>query len=394
MLGQQDGKHTVATITVYFHPARTRGSMLQALICALLAFAYAAFISIASMVVSVFFQDSVHLVTLGYVIVLLVFCGGGLGFIGWVKQRFGDPLVNVACSLASLAIITVLTKEGAVQNGDLSFAKISQVLEMLVMGVVATMAVCFLVYPLSAKDKLRQEVIRGTDSLSDILEIITESFLYRSSDPLEERSLQDALSRSRRVYTDMEKFLWEAKLEHYVLGTERQYLLEKEVVHSVAILAQSLGGLRIAAALQSDLLRQTYQRANPETPNGSLFAPENRSMFSPFSPSPKNTCVESPLFRSAASPISAQEAITGPASSASNTDPIDTYDFTPPQSPADIVEHFIFHLGPSMVRFGLQSIQHLTDIQFNIEITIVYFKRDPRSATLWARTGFQSGCEQ
>ncbi|KAL8658644.1 MAG: hypothetical protein Q9226_000859 [Calogaya cf. arnoldii] len=30
MLGQQDGKHMVATITVYFHPARSQGSMFEA----------------------------------------------------------------------------------------------------------------------------------------------------------------------------------------------------------------------------------------------------------------------------------------------------------------------------------------------------------------------------
>lgn len=38
--------------------------------------------------------------------VLIVFIGGGLGFVGWFKQRYNAPLVSVSCSLASLAIIT------------------------------------------------------------------------------------------------------------------------------------------------------------------------------------------------------------------------------------------------------------------------------------------------
>ncbi|EER39196.1 conserved hypothetical protein [Histoplasma capsulatum H143] len=116
-LGRQDGKHMVATITVYFHPARTRGSMILATMHAFLAFIYATFISVASMGISLFFEDKLDLLPLGNAIVLLVFCGGGLGFVGWVKLRRADPLANVACSLASLAIITVLTKEGAVQQG-------------------------------------------------------------------------------------------------------------------------------------------------------------------------------------------------------------------------------------------------------------------------------------
>ena len=38
--------------------------------------------------------------------VLIVFIGGGLGLVGWFKQRYNAPLVSVSCSLASLAIIT------------------------------------------------------------------------------------------------------------------------------------------------------------------------------------------------------------------------------------------------------------------------------------------------
>src|ERR1700678_157746 len=104
-----------ATITVYFHPARSAGSMEEAALLGVAAFCYALFISVSSMAVSVLCETQLGMIELGYALVLIVFCGGGLGFIGWLKQRFSTPLVNVACSLASLAIITVLTKENAVQ---------------------------------------------------------------------------------------------------------------------------------------------------------------------------------------------------------------------------------------------------------------------------------------
>lgn len=112
LLGQQDGKHMVATITVYFHPARSKGSMVEAILCAAVAFLYAVFICFSSMAVSIFFGRTLDLIVLGHVVVLVTFCGGGLGLVGWTKQRLGHPLVNVSCSLTSLAIITVLTKEG------------------------------------------------------------------------------------------------------------------------------------------------------------------------------------------------------------------------------------------------------------------------------------------
>ena len=53
LLGHQNGKHLVATITVYFHPARTQGSMYKALICAFVAFIFAAVLSLSSMWVTI-----------------------------------------------------------------------------------------------------------------------------------------------------------------------------------------------------------------------------------------------------------------------------------------------------------------------------------------------------
>ena len=92
LLGNQDGKHMVATITVYFHPARSKGSMIEAIMCAVIAFLYAVFISFSSMGVSILFGRTLDLLVLGHIIILIVFCGGGLGFVGWIKQRLGHPL--------------------------------------------------------------------------------------------------------------------------------------------------------------------------------------------------------------------------------------------------------------------------------------------------------------
>jgi hypothetical protein len=93
-LGHSDGKHMVATVIVYFHPARSLGSMVEATLLALCAFLYAAVVSLASMAVSMFFGHH-HLLVVGHAIVLIVFCGGALGLVGWTKQKLGNPLVNV-----------------------------------------------------------------------------------------------------------------------------------------------------------------------------------------------------------------------------------------------------------------------------------------------------------
>ncbi|RHZ60374.1 FUSC family protein [Aspergillus thermomutatus] len=364
-LGHQDGKHVVATVTVYFHPARSQGSMYKALICALLAFLYAAFISLTSMCVSMFFQDTLDMRAVGHAVVLIVFCGGGLGFIGWTKQRFSDPLVNVACSLASLASITVLTKEGAVQSGDLSFTKVVQVLKMVIMGVTAAMAVSFLIFPISARKKLRSNLATVTETLAIMLALITDSFLSGSEEELQTAEFLDAAERHKKAYAQLDKLVREAKLEHFVAGTEKEYRLEKNLVRWVQDITHNMGGLRSAASLQFQLLKQSTLadpvpgRGQENTPNGNNHVPSS----SPYSSHGQSTPLESIEERPE------QELGEGEAAAEDDLRPNeDQFDPNLTRDDESSVEHtlrpedlfalFISHLGPSMrsLAFTLKEI--------------------------------------
>lgn len=355
LLGQQDGKHMVATITVYFHPARSIGSMLEASIFAFTAFVYAAFICITGMGVSVLFADKLNLMPLGHAIVLVVFIGGGLGFVGWIKQKLGDPLVNVACSLACLAIITVLTKEGAVQAGDFSFAKIWQVLKMVIMGVVATMAVSFLIFPISARTRLRKDMIDVTDSLADMLAVITSSFLSGVEEELSQPRFSDATERHKKSYSTLGQNLKEAKYENYLLGTERRYSIEARLVYCVQRITQSIGGLRSAAAMQFVVVKEPAPGSRPERPMRDLDS-YGSAWSTPLS------------FRSPTRTFSSEvSASTLPAidemPDEEDRDDGATGEARAPQtshfkSPAEIFSLFIAHLGPCMhsMAFTLKEI--------------------------------------
>ena len=340
----QDGKHMVATVTVYFHPARTQGSMFEAVGLAILCFIYMAFISFTSMGASIFFGRTLGLLAVGHIVVLIVFCGGGLGFVGWVKQRLGNPLVNVACSLTSLGVITVLTKEGAVQAAEFSDDKVIQVMQMIIMGVVAATAVCFIVKPVSARNELRENMIQVTDSLGDMLAMITRSFLTGSEEELEQRAFVIASDRYRKVFTSLSKNLREAKFEHYIYGTETEYHLEAKLVKCMQRMAQNIGGLRSAATTQFDLLAQGP--AGGATPVTSIYTP-----ISALSP---------PTMGSWLQPQEAYGVLTAIHE---NPEEEDTSRETPDmamqndlptiRSPVDIFERFIIQLGPSMVCLSL-----------------------------------------
>ena len=358
-LGQQDGKHMVATITVYFHPARSQGSMFEAILLALLAFVYAAFISFTSMGVSVFFGRTLDLIVVGHIIVLIVFCGGGLGLVGWVKQRLGNPLVNVACSLTSLAIITVLTKEGSIQASTFSDDKVMQVMKMVIMGVICTTAICFLVNPISARKELKENVIEVTDSFADMLTLITRSFLSGMEEDTQQQSYTSASTRYRKVLGSLSKHLKEAKYEHYIMGTEDQYYLEAKLVTCMQRLAQSIGGLRSAATTQFALLDQVAKVGASTPVSSSLrssFMNETSSIIDALSQTPPEsygvlTSIEE-------DPEDDEFIGDKDTKDMSQMKTLDYSNLPTVHSPVEIFERFIMHLGPSMksLAFTLREI--------------------------------------
>ncbi|KPM35700.1 hypothetical protein AK830_g10865 [Neonectria ditissima] len=255
VLGKPEGKHVVATITVYFHPARSVGSMIEAIMIAIVAVAYAEVVSLLSMATSVFFGSTMHLVMISHVLVVVVFIGGGFGFIGWVKQRMANQLVNVGSTLASLAIISVVTKENHVVFNVFSNDKIAQVLKMLIMGITTTAAVNLLLWRSSARQSLRQTMNRVSIPLGDMLYMITGSFLSGSEAGLTSEGFSAAASNFSSVYSQMMKNMREAKFEHYFLGHEEIYGHERSVARSIETLAQAFGGLRNATNTQLGLLK-------------------------------------------------------------------------------------------------------------------------------------------
>lgn len=249
--------------------------------------------------------------------------------------------MNVACSLTALSTITVLTKEGAVQSGDLSLAKIFQVLKMVVMGVMAVMVVSFSIFPISARRKLRSNLVTVTDTLAIMMALITESFVSGSEEELTSAEFVDAEARHRNAYSQLDRLVREAKLEHYVVGTEKEYRLEKKLVRWVQDITHNMGGLRNAASLQFSLIRETIARESASS-GGDREVVTHVDYFTPLERSwsfPEGSFLE-PI-------VERPEEEISPSASVQNASGESTP--RPTLLPADVFTIFISHLGPSMV---------------------------------------------
>lgn len=343
ILGKPDGKHVVATITVYFHPARSAGSMIEATLIAVAAVAYAEFLSVSSMASSVLFGSVLGWVVFAHTVVLVVFLGAGFGFIGWIKQRLNHPSVNVGCTLAALGTIAVITKENAIYDSIFSNEKIVQIFKLLAFGITTTTGVNLLLWRVSARSLLRKSMISASTSLGDMLSKITHGFLSGNEDEFQSVEFKAASAAWYSNYAAMTKNLKEAKYEHYFAGHEQEYHLEKAVYRSMEALAQSIGGLRSAAVTQFELLKEEpiFNSHDPTSPRSALFSPTfSRNL--------------SGMLKSGHDRAAALSAIDEAPNESSDDDrnrrKSNVEDPLPRvfQTPADIFELFIALLGPPM----------------------------------------------
>ena len=78
---------------------------------AIAALVYSVIVASGSMATAAYCNQIDYLV-LGHVVVLLLWCGGGLGLLAFAKQSFGKPAFNTACSLACMVISVNLVRDG------------------------------------------------------------------------------------------------------------------------------------------------------------------------------------------------------------------------------------------------------------------------------------------
>lgn len=334
---------------------------------AFIALIYSGVISFTSMGLSMFFGNR-DLLIIGHILVLGIFVGGGLGFVAWVKQRLGHPLVNVACSLAALGCITVLIKEGAVQAGAFSDDRVVQVLLMVLMGIIVTTAVNLLVLPVTARSGLSRDLEKTTDLLGEMLISITRAFISGRKHDLENDSYNGLAQEHQASLKSMTKNLGEAKREYLMIGKEHQYDVVARLVGCLNGLSQDLGGLRSSAYAQFAFMEEqnlSPTRTESSTPASSrersparqLSRNVSTSMLNPISESPQN---EQPASTNGTAmsgilsdPLPASISSTGPSDSTSA-----------PKTPSDMFLAFLYQLGPPSKSLVYTLKQILDDLPF------------------------------
>ena len=292
LYGVSENKHMAATVAVYFHPARTAGSMIESILFVFLSLAYSGFMAIMSMFVSRAFSAWNHKF-LGYAIDLFVFCAFGLGTIAFMKQRVNKPTFNTACSVASIFLITTLVKEGSVQAGVIQFYRVALTFKLVSSGVFIAAFICLFLWPQSAVAQVKQALNKSMDLNSEILMLLTENFIKMEN--VYTTQYTKLKADSNACFKNLHKYLSDAKYELYCQGKETELEILRELTHSSYKLLLHLNGLGSSAFTQWSLIRSDMKSSQDTNYNESITSNTSYGSFDQHNTNASNVSIG--LFR-------------------------------------------------------------------------------------------------
>lgn len=178
VLGSTDSKHVIATVAVYFHPARSKGSMYEMLMYVVvsIAFLFSVLMACRILLTVLFTHGNDELSHVMDIVVSL----GALGMISMMKQSF--PRANTACLLALLCVIACIVKEGSMNSAQIPLKRVELTFMVVVTGCAISVIVCYALWPVSAVDELRRHLNDSYDIMLDILHGVSMEFIEGSDE--------------------------------------------------------------------------------------------------------------------------------------------------------------------------------------------------------------------
>lgn len=253
-LGSTDSKHVIATVAVYFHPSRTKGSMNQTLLFVVISIAFSVTVSIGCRFLSAVLyvggkDEASHILD-------LIISSVALGVVAFMKQKVNKQTFNTACSLACITIVSCIVKEGSASSGSIPLERIEATFKVVVTGCIISFACCYLIWPVSATKELQNTLNDSYKNYSKLLLVLTRRFVAGEQLNAKDVALIDQLKKHVK---STELYLEETRYELCLVGREAEWEYYKTLVRSTVLLARHLQALSSATRMQWNLLNNTAE---------------------------------------------------------------------------------------------------------------------------------------
>lgn len=337
LLGRTDSKHVVATVAVYFHPSRSKGSMHQSLlfvICSLLfSFSMTFF---CRLILRSFFNHGEDEIC--YAIDLIV-ASLSLGCIAYMKQKINKQTFNTACSLASISIVACIIKEGSTNASEIPVDRFIGTIIVVVTGCTISVLCCYLIWPVSAVEQLRKGLNDSYNIMSGLLSITANRFLNGENITAKDIEFFNRLNKN---ITSLNSLLEEAQYELLLRGREEEWKLFVKLVSLTKALARHVQALRSSVEMQWELLHENDGTENNNNSNDADSVSSDESIDSR---------------------IHLSQSIENMSKIQSGTNTSDVPNYTA-SNPAQIFDLFVYYLAPSMKSFIFTIKNILSEVPF------------------------------
>ncbi|GAN07622.1 conserved hypothetical protein [Mucor ambiguus] len=258
LCGTHIASHMIATVTLFFNPAKTVGGMVEAAGFGWLYTLAALTLSLASMYTTDYFLDN-EMTWMAYSVSLGVWLAGSTFVISYLKAKLNTPSVLTASGLAFIILFTVIVREGSGNEAEFDFDIITDTFSTVAFGTIISVAICIFVWPMTATQKLRSNIDSSLSSTRILLKLLTKTFLLDADLPefTANKTLETAFKTHRASFTALKPALKDASLEFYNLEMQYHAKGYKTIVKSLERLAQHIGGLRSSCGLQVEVMQQT-----------------------------------------------------------------------------------------------------------------------------------------
>lgn len=252
LLGNTDSKHVAATASVYFHPARTKGSMHQLLMFVLMSLSFTFVLLLTCRSVSSYFfnggQDEAS-----YAIDLIT-SSVGLGAIAFMKQKVNRETFNTACSLALISLVACIVKEGSLNSSTIPMNRLVSTSQVVLVGSLISVVICYTLWPKSAVTLLRTSLNDSFNVMSSLVSVVTHRFI--NGEKISACDLE-IFALLRKNSTALAKNLEEARYELCVVGREAEYDAYCEIVDATNSLMEHLHALKSSCEMRWQLFVDT-----------------------------------------------------------------------------------------------------------------------------------------
>ena len=234
--------HNLASVTVWFNPAKSRGSMLQAAFFALAALTVVTFTSIgATLTLSIVDFDPNKedwRSSLSEFVMAFGWIGVTSAFAAFARLKMANQVFNSSATMACIVFYSVV-----VHNGGLP--RLTQFIVMTLIGVFISTTVCMVIWPKRSVDILRTDISKSLDSFGMLLETIFENFTL-STNINNSKDLDKAIEAHEKCFTLLEAELPNALRERFlrdkrVCSSQIRHTY-KHTIESIERLAQHLTG--------------------------------------------------------------------------------------------------------------------------------------------------------